>query len=61
MFKLSFKIRVRPHSFDVEDEVENMLNDKGIQEELEYAVEEVLERYLHRHETRIEAEPILWE
>lgn len=56
MTELRFDVMTKPHSFDLEDEIENMLNDSGIQEELEETVREVLERHYDKPSVQIGVE-----
>lgn len=44
MIELNFEVMTK--RFELEDEIENMLNDTGVQEELEMAIEDILMRYL---------------
>jgi hypothetical protein len=54
--KLEFQIHVRPSSFDILDELENLTEEDSVRESLEEAISDVLQSYLRRGGFEIAAE-----
>ena len=44
--KIVFEVSTSPESLELEDGISNLLEDNGVAEEVERALEEILERYL---------------
>ena len=53
--KLYFEITQIPHSFDNDDDIHNLLNDAGIEQEIEFAIADILEKYNSRKELNVTA------
>lgn len=51
--KLIFEVYTHPGSFELEDEILNVLNDDGFRDDVEIALKCALERIMHFQEIRI--------